>query len=333
MGPAKKTIEIAKNVHIPTIGLGTWQSPHEEVKQAVKAAISAGYRHIDTAYVYGNEAAIGEALSEVLKSGQVKREELFVVTKLPSIGMHREQVRPFIERSLKNLQLDYVDLYLIHTPFGFKFVDFATLGPKDEAGNLLIDKQTNHVEIWKGMEEVHDAGLAKAIGVSNFKIDQIERVLKNCRVKPANLQIEVHAYFQQRPLIDFCKKNGISVCAFSPFGSPGLGDFEKKFNKNRSASLPKILDDPTVNAIAKKHGKGAGHILLRFLIEDDIIVIPKSVTPSRIADNLNVYDFELTNEDKEQLRALDKNLRFNYLNIAADTHLHPEYPFEQPPTA
>jgi len=331
MSSTVKSLPLPNGAKMPIIGLGTWQSPHEEVKLAVEAAIEIGYRHIDTAYVYGNEVPIGEGLQNALKSGKVRREDLFIVTKLPGVGMRKDLVKPYLEKSLQNLKLDYVDLYLIHAPMGAKFIDFTNNFPKDAQGNFMYDPDTNHVEIWKGMEEMVDAGLAKSIGLSNFNGKQIERIIQNARIKPVNLQIELHAYFQQKELIDLCRKHSMTVTAFSPIGAPALSEFEKKFGKNRTESLPKLIEDPVVTEIAKKHGKTNAQILLRFLVQKDIIVIPKSVNPGRIKENFLLFDFALDNDEVKKLEGLNKNLRLNYLNMAADTHLHPEYPFEKPP--
>nr|XP_014276893.1 1,5-anhydro-D-fructose reductase [Halyomorpha halys] len=314
---------------MPVIGLGTWQSHEREIGDAVAAAIEAGYRHIDTAYIYLNEEAIGNTLQKAFKDGKIKREDLFITTKLPNVGNRAEEVETFLKESLEYLQLDYVDLYLIHSPVGF--VNDGTILPRDESGTLLLDLDTDIIELWKGMEAQVDAGRAKNIGLSNFNINQIQRILDNCRIPPANLQVELHIYFQQNELVSFCKKNGITVCAYAPLGSPNLIQFNERIGiptdgiKNLSP-----MTDTLIMEIAKKYGKTPSQVLLRFLIQYGVAVIPKSINPERIKQNLDVFDFELSDEEFKQIRALDRGEEgrmFGASGIFAAMIKHPEYPF------
>lgn len=205
---------------IPSVGLGTWRAPNEEIEKALNSALEIGYRHIDTAPVYMNEKAIGNVLKQWLSTGRLKRDELFVCTKLPPFGNRASTVEKYLRNSLDDLQLDYVDLYLIHTPFTVPETD----GPfqADDDGNCVLDIAPKHVDTWRKMEEMVDLGLAKSIGLSNFNQSQIQRLLDNCRIQPANLQVEVHAYFQQYDLVEFCHRNNIVVTAYSPLGSKGI---------------------------------------------------------------------------------------------------------------
>nr|CAD7568453.1 unnamed protein product [Timema californicum] len=249
----------------------------EEIETSLDAALEAGYRHIDTAYLYRNEDSIGRVLKRWFDSGKLKRKDLFIVTKLPDRGNRAESVEKYIKISLTALQLDYVDLYLIHTPVGRKDTD----PNKGAPGHFPeLDMTTDHISLWKAMEAQVDAGRAKAIGLSNFNACQIKRVWSAARIKPANLQVELHVYFQQRELTAFCKALDITVCAYAPIGNPSL-------------SFYKPLEDPVVGKIAKKHNKTPAQVLLRWIMQRGIVVIPKSKTPSRIKENFEVRTEQL----------------------------------------
>nr|CAI5830157.1 unnamed protein product [Callosobruchus analis] len=204
-----------------------------------------------------------------------------------------------MKKSLDNLRLNYVDLYLVHFPIGTNYVEGYVSTP---ASQLRLEN-TDHVELWKmilfplqKMEEQVDAGRTKAIGLSNFNQRQIERILKSARIKPACLQIEIHVAMQQKELVDFCHKHGIVVVAYSPLGSPGYNNF---------LELPNMIQNPVVKQIAEKHKKSTGQVMLRFLIQRDIVPIPKSVNPARIKQNFEVFDFKLDDEDMKKLGDLD----------------------------
>ncbi|KAK9875413.1 hypothetical protein WA026_007806 [Henosepilachna vigintioctopunctata] len=309
---------------IPSIGYGTWQAKDEELEKALDAALETGYRHIDTAYVYGNEKVIGNVLKKWISQGKLKREDLFLVTKLPTFGNRPENVNKYMQRSLKNLQVDYVDLYLVHLPFALKEVE-GKPHPKTPEGNIDLDTTTDHIALWKEMEKLVDAGYTKAIGLSNFNKTQVERILKNCKIQPSSLQIELHVYLQHNILVDFCKKNNILVTAYSPLGAPGLGTFNAKFGK--TDTLPSVLGNPTVKEIAKKHGKTEAQVVLRFDIQRGIIPIPKSTNPGRLRQNLDIFDFELDSEDLQKLKSLDAGIRLLDFKIFKGVEKHPEYPF------
>ncbi|XP_057372581.1 1,5-anhydro-D-fructose reductase-like [Daphnia carinata] len=315
--------------HIPVIGLGTWQCTADEVKEAVNAALETGYRHIDTAYLYQNEAAIGQVIHEWINSGKLKRQELFITTKLPFTGNKPEKVEHFLKLSLENLKLDYVDLYLIQFPIGFCGEDDRDLFPTDANGKLLLDFDSNTLTLWKAMESQVDAGRAKAIGLSNFNSHQIERIVQTSRIKPANLQVEMHAYFQQKRLRTYCKKHGIIVCAYGPLGSKGRIDFSARCGVPKP-QVADVLDDPMVAEIANAHSKTSAQVLLRHLIQLNVVVIPKSVTQSRIRENYDVFDFVLTENEMEKLSQLDKNNRTFIFDEFDGVPDHPEYPFVIP---
>nr|CAD7413636.1 unnamed protein product [Timema poppensis] len=297
----------------------------EEIETSLDAALKAGYRHIDTAFAYKNEDAIGRVLKKWFDSGKIQRKDLFIVTKLPGTGNHAESVEKYIKLSLSALQMDYVDLYLIHSAVGKKDYDRSPAGSDHQAE---LDMNTDHVSVWKAMEAQVDAGRAKAIGLSNFNSRQIKRIWSAARIKPANLQVELNVYFQQRELTAFCKALDITVCAYAPLGNP---DFAKKISGKSDLKFSSPMEDPVVGRIAKKHNKTPAQVLLRWIIQRGIVVIPKSKTPSRIKANFEVQDFNLTDEDIEDLNALDKGRKgrmFGGHVISGSSH--PEFAFNEP---
>lgn len=301
---------------IPSFGLGTWNSKPGEVTQAVKDAIDMGYRHIDCAHVYGNEKEIGIALSDKIKEGVVKREDLFITSKLWNTYHKKELVEHAIKQTLNNLGLDYINLYLIHWPMPYKSGD--DLFPVNANGKPdIVD--IDYLETWQGMEGVLEKGLTKDIGVSNFNSEQIERLIKNCKVKPVTNQIEIHPYLTQKKLTEFCKSKDIVITAYSPLGSP-----------NRPWAKPddpKLLDEPRLVDISKKYNKTPAQVLIRYQLDQGHVVIPKSVTKSRIQQNSQVFDFKLSKEDIEYIDSFDCGGRICPMS---DCKPSPYWPFHIP---
>lgn len=257
-------IKLADGRTIPQVGLGTWHLDGESVSTAFDAAMEAGYRHIDTAQAYGNERQLGEAWR---KSG-LKRDKLFITTKINVTNFGYGRAKSAFGESLENLQTDYVDLLLLHFPVP------------------LLRKKT-----WQALEEIHAAGKARSIGVSNYTIRHLEELEGHAKVKPAVNQVELHIFLQQPELVKYCRDRDITVEAYSPLahGTP--------------------MDNQTIAGIAKKHGKTYAQIMLRWCLQKDFVVIPKSATPSRIRENIDLFDFELDDEDMEALAGQDQDMR------------------------
>jgi alcohol dehydrogenase (NADP+) len=323
-------LNLPGGVKMPALGIGTFDAISEaDVTTSLNAAFEAGYRHVDTAHVYQNEKNIGKVLKQWFASGKLKREDLFITTKLPMYGVHPDRVEFFMKTSLENLQLDYVDLYLVHFPAGTKFDESTRKQKVNEKKEPVFEGKTDQAAVWKKMEEQVDAGRAKTIGLSNYNISQIETVLKSARIKPSTLQIEIHVFLQQNALIDFCHKNGIAVVAYSPLCSRGFNKFLKRIGKPET-KLPDILADPVISKIAKKHSKTSAQIALRFLIQRGVAAIPKSATPKRVQENINVFDFTLDDKDLKELRSLDVGERARVCDwkLFDGIEKHQDYPFQ-----
>jgi diketogulonate reductase-like aldo/keto reductase len=261
-----KVKELNNGVKMPVVGLGLWRSEGEDTPRSVRYAVKAGYRHLDGAKAYGNEKGVGEGIRQ---SG-IKREDLFVTTKLWNSDMRKNAQIAGFEKSLKDMRLDYLDLYLIHWPV------------------------ENFSASWKVLEEIYKSGKARAVGVCNIQIHHLETLFKTAEIIPAVNQFECHPLLSQKPLIDYCVSKGIACEAYSPLGGEGS----------------KLHSHPVLIKIAESKGKSSAQIMLRWNLQRGLIVIPKSVKKERIESNIQLFDFELTAEDMAAIDAINKNERF-----------------------
>lgn len=301
------TITLSDGNRMPAIGLGTYRAVGNQSYESVVEALNAGYRHIDTAYLYENEEEIGRALRDVFSQGKIKRQDVFVVSKLWHTFHSRPLVTKGIQESLKKLGLEYLDLYLIHFPFGLK-EGTDQMTPTDANGTVLFSN-VDYLETWKGMEDVHRKGLAKSVGLSNFNSKQIDRILANAEVRPTVNQVECHPYLNQKPLLEFCRERNISLTAYSPLGTG------------------RLLNESQITEIAERYNVSAAQVLIRYQIQRDIAVIPKATKSKYIYENIDVFGFTLTEEEMKSVDSLNKNLRYNVVDYAKN---HKYYPFNIP---
>jgi diketogulonate reductase-like aldo/keto reductase len=260
-------VTLNNGVKMPQLGFGVWQVPDDQATEAVAIALKVGYTSIDTAMIYKNEKGVGRAIAEA----SVPREELFITTKVWNSDQGFEKTLRAFDESLERLGLDYVDLYLIHWP---------------------TPNYDQYVDTYKALEKLYHDGRVKAIGVCNFEIEHLERILKECEVVPVLNQVECHPYLVQNELKEFCAKHNIFVEAWSPLDQGG-----------------EVLQDEVIQGIAAVHRKTPAQVVLRWHLQNNTIVIPKSVTPSRIEENINVFDFELSVNEIDQINKLNRNRR------------------------
>jgi len=299
-----RSVKFENGNEMPILGLGTWKSRSGEVYDAVLHALKAGYRHIDCAPIYENEKEVGKALKKAFDEGIVTREEVFITSKLWNNAHKKEQVIPALKKTLKDLKLDYLDLYLIHWPVAHKEDKVNISSPQD----FLSIEEAPLLETWEGMEEAFNEGLALHIGVSNFNINNLSHILDNCDMPPEMNQIELHPLLPQSDLVDFCHENGIQVTAYSPLGSTDRSKALKKEDE------PNLMDNETIIAIAKKHEATPAQVLIAWAISRDTVVIPKSVNEERIKQNYESLNLELDQVDLEKIAKLEDDGPFRFVD-------------------
>lgn len=276
------------------LGVGTWKAAAGDVATAVGSALELGYRHIDCAPIYGNEAEIGAALQQAFAAGDLKRDQLWVTSKLWNDCHAPEHVRPALERSLADLGLEWLDLYLIHWPVAHRH----GVQMPNQASDLMSLAQLPLEATWSAMENLVQAGLVRHIGVSNCSIPKLEQLMTISRIRPELNQVERHPYLQQNDLVAFCHHHGIGFTAYAPLGSPSDG------------SAAPLLADPVINAIAAAHGASAAQVLLAWGLATGTAVIPKSVRRERLESNLSAAQLQLTSAELGAIAGLDRHSRF-----------------------
>ena len=287
-----KTITLNNETKMPIIGLGTFLSSQGEVYKAVRWALKLGYRHIDCASIYGNQNEVGQAIQDAMKEDNIKREDLFITSKLWNDSHQVDDVKLAFEQTLSELKLDYLDLYLIHWPVAQRK---GTQMPKDDNDWLPLEE----VPLWETyseMEKLYEQGLCKAIGVSNFNKDNLGKLISKTQIVPAVNQVECHPLLNQKELIDYCSKNNIAITAYSPLGA--------QYSHGSLLTNPRIVD------IAAKNNATPAQVLLAWQIARGIIVIPKSVHEDRIRENFASLALSLDNDDIKKINEMNEDHRF-----------------------
>ena len=313
---------------IPRIGFGLWKIPNEQCATVVYQAIKNGYRHFDSASDYGNEKEVGDGIKRAIDEGLCSRDDLWITSKLWNTYHAQEHVQPAIEKSLNDLQVDYLDLYLIHFPIALEYVPFETrypaqwfFDPNAKSPSMKAAKVPLS-ETWLAMEQLVTKGLTKKIGVCNYNSGLLNDLLSYAKIKPAILQIESHPYLTQEPLLRLCQQHGISVTAFSPLGALSYVELDM------ASQQQSVLSQSVVKDAAQRLNKTPAQVVLRWGIQRGCSIIPKTSKEDRMIENLSVFDFELSEQEMQSISALNKNQRFNDPGVfceAAFNTFHPIY--------
>jgi len=302
---------------MPIVGFGIWKVPRENASQAVYDAIKLGYRHIDGAYDYTNSREAGEGVQRAIADGLVRREELFITSKLWNNYHKREHAIAMAKDEVAAWGVGYLDLYLIHFPISLRYIAPSELKwPcfwSDEAQSRVTELEwTPIAETWAALEsqvrtDANPDGILRSIGVANFRAALLYDLLSYAKIRPAVLQVELHPYLVQPGLVAMAQENGIAVTAYSSFGPQSFVEL----NNERALGCESLFSHPVVDKIARRHGRTAGQVLLRWATQRDIIVIPKSNKTERLKENLDCCSFDLAKDEIDEISSLDRGLRFN----------------------
>lgn len=314
------------NKAMPAVGLGMWKIEREATASTVRDAISIGYRHIDSACDYGNEVQAGQGIKAAISAGHCSRDDLWVTSKLWNTYHRPEHVRPACERSLSDLGLDYLDLYLIHFPIALRYVDFEDRYPPDWVYDPNAAKPAMEVdavplhETWAAMEKLVEAGLVKHIGVCNYTSGLLIDLMAYSTIKPAMLQIESHPFLTQEPLLRLAADFGVAVTAFSPLGALSYVSLDM------ATEADTVLTAAPVVAAAKRVQRTPAQVVLRWGVQRGTAIIPKTTRPERLRENLALFDFELSNEEMAAISNLNQDRRFNDPGVFCEQAFGTFYP-------
>lgn len=295
---------------MPSVGFGCWKVDKATCADTIYNAIKVGYRLFDGAEDYGNEKEVGEGINRALDEGLVARDELFIVSKLWNSFHDPQNVEKALDRTLSDLKVDYLDLFLIHFPIAFKFVPFEEKYPPGfycGDGDKFIYEDVPIIDTWRALEKMVEKGKIRSIGISNFPGALIQDLLRGAKIKPAVLQIEHHPYLQQPRLIEYVQSQGIAITAYSSFGPQSFVEL----NHPRVKDVKPLFEHDVIKSVAEKANKTPAQVLLRWATQRGLAVIPKSNNPDRLLSNLKVNDFDLSQEDFKEISKLDIELRFN----------------------
>ena len=277
---------------MPAVGFGTLIPDLLETEKATKTALEVGFRHFDCSERYRNEQAVGKAMQEVFKAGKIQRKDVFVTTKVWNNNHRPERVKPAFDASCKRLQLNYIDCYLVHTPFAFKPGDEQD--PRDEGGQVIYDTGVTLVETWQAMERLVDEGQCKSIGLSNISLEKLKEVVEAARIKPSAVEVESHPYLPEWDLLEYCQRYGIVLLAFAPLGH-GMD--------------PKLLDHPVIVSIAQRVKKTPAQVLLAWSVQRGTAFLTTSTNPSRIQENFELST--IPTESMKEIEGIAERIRFN----------------------
>lgn len=307
----ERHLRLADGSEFPSLGLGTWKIPQNIAPEFVSDAIQLGYRHFDCACDYGNETSVGMGLSSAIRSGHCTRDDLWITSKLWNTYHEPTHVRAACEKSLRDLQLEVIDLYLVHFPIALAFVPIEERYPPgwffapDAPNPAMKPIKVPYADTWGAMEELVHAGLVKRIGVCNLNISMLREVLSYCTIRPSVHQVELHPYLTQERLLRYCNEESIAVTAFSPLGA------DSYIPIGMANANERVLLDGVILRIAQEHQRSPAQILLRWAVQRGTVAIPKTQNLQHLSENLSIYDFALSPSEMSQISSLDRRRRFN----------------------